>query len=471
MRPVEWWTARLPEAEVDFLIHVLPERGIIFVTNPKVASSTLKATLLQWHAKDAKCSDQLGQVHDKGGTPFKSPSEFGFREFMLDINSANYARICFVRNPYVRLLSCYLDKVKGTEDEPRRMRRKLGLPDVGNVDFSEFVEAVAACSWYGADRHWRAQTENLLWGGIRYDFVGKFEFLMSEFDRLASELDMNFRDCIHNRRHHAKNATLHLDDYYNETLQARVYEVYRCDFDAFGYGYELPGTERLEQADAVARESVMRFPNDAWGYIQRAEIAMRRQAWGPACESWSEIRRLFPDEVVGFQRGGEALLSAGNIDEAEVVAAEAIKRFGHRSCGYVQRAEVAMRRRDWNSACARLAEVRRLFPERAMGFVRGAAALLRAGHVDEAEAMAREAILRFPDHVGGHVQLGEASMRRGDWETACDRWAEVRRRFPERSVGFQRGQVALKRASRREEAAALAAATAARFPGASGDKR
>ena len=459
-----WWVNRLPEAEVDFLVHVLAERHIIYVTNPKVASSTLKATLWRWHTQNPDSHDEISQLHRKDESPFKSPSDFGFRKFMVNINSSKYVRMCFVRNPYMRVLSCYLDKIKGTKDEPRRMRGKLNLPVEGTVSFSEFVERIASRSWYEADRHWRAQTENLLWDDIHYDFVGKFEFLLVEIDRLAGECGIDLRDYLHSRQHHAKNAALYLDDYYTQGLQARVHDVYKRDFEAFGYAYELPGTERLEHADAMARQAVVRFPDQAWGHVQRAEIAMRREDWETACERWAEIRRGFPDQSAGFQRGGEALLRAGHNEEAEAVASETIMRFPDRAWGYVHRGEVAMRRRDWSTACSHWTEVRRRFPEGSAGFVRGAAALLRMGKLEEADAVAKEAVERFPETAGGHVQRAEIAMRREEWGTACSRWAEVRRRFPEHDGSFVRGAAALLRAGHLEEAETIAGQAVARFP-------
>ena len=96
-------------------------------------------------------------------------------------------------------------------------------------------------------------------------------------------------------------------------------------------------------------------------------------------------------------RGAEALMNAGHLEEAEAVAGEAVARFPDRAGGHVQRGEIAMRRRDWEGACARWAEFRHAFPDQAAGFVRGAEALMNAGHLEEAETVAGEAVARFPD--------------------------------------------------------------------------
>ena len=56
---------------------------------------------------------------------------------------------------------------------------------------------------------------------------------------------------------------------------------------------------------------------------------------------------MCPDHVLGCARGAEAVRSAGRVEEAEALADEAAERSPDGPGGRVQRAEVAMRRRDW----------------------------------------------------------------------------------------------------------------------------
>ena len=99
---------------------------------------------------------------------------------------------------------------------------------------------------------------------------------------------------------------------------------------------------------------------------------MRRGDWSVACERWEVVRGAFPDEASGYARGAEALLEAGRLEETEGLAGEALERFPEHSGGYVQRAEVAMRREDWAGACERWEAVRVAFPDEASGYARGA---------------------------------------------------------------------------------------------------
>ena len=68
-------------------------------------------------------------------------------------------------------------------------------------------------------------------------------------------------------------------------------------------------TGRLEEAEALASEAIMRFPSSAGGHFQRAEIAMRRGDWTTADARWTALRRAFPKHREGFVLG--AALTCG----------------------------------------------------------------------------------------------------------------------------------------------------------------
>ena len=156
---------------------------------------------------------------------------------MSNINSSEYLKICFVRNPYTRLLSLYMDKIK--KKNPQLMK-DLGFSREDAPTFPELVEAIETQTWYQANRHYRVQTENLLWGDIHYDFVGKFEFFADELNRLVEDHDVDLRGYLSVRQRHATQAEQRLYGFYTDELQARVHALYRADFDAFGYDYDLP---------------------------------------------------------------------------------------------------------------------------------------------------------------------------------------------------------------------------------------
>ena len=260
-------------------------------------------------------------------------------------------------------------------------------------------------------------------------------------------------------------------------MAAERWEEVRRAFPGHPSGY-LRGAEslvmagRLDDAERVAREGGLRFPDLPGSRVQLAEVAVHRRDWPLAIERWDELRRAFSDHPSGYVRGAEALVRAGRLVEAEELASEAKSRFPDMPGGRIQLAEVAMRRRDWKLAAERWHAFRREFPDHPLGYSRGAEALLRAGRPDDAERLAREAVSRHPNLPGGHVQLAEVAMRRRDWVAAADRWGRLRRDFPDHRSGYVRGARALMRAGSTDEARKVESEAIARFdvgcPGAGG---
>ena len=60
-------------------------------------------------------------------------------------------------------------------------------------------------------------------------------------------------------------------------------------------------------------EAVERFSDRPGGYVQRAEVAMRRGDWTAASERWGDLRSAFPEHASGYVRGAEALVEAARL--------------------------------------------------------------------------------------------------------------------------------------------------------------
>jgi len=213
--------------------HLLPEQRLLYVSLPKVASSTLKTTLLRLALGDPDYRPR--RTHQAAEKLLRKPPP-GF-----DFDAPDLRRFCFVRDPYSRLLSCYLDKFaqRGGWDSPKRqrVRRDLLADPMTPIGFAEFVERVARQAPGEMNRHWRPQTALLHWGRIRYDFVGRLERFEAELARLAPIVDL--RPWLH-RRTKKTGAATRLADYYTPDLAARVRETFAADFEALGYGEALP---------------------------------------------------------------------------------------------------------------------------------------------------------------------------------------------------------------------------------------
>jgi tetratricopeptide (TPR) repeat protein len=76
---------------------------------------------------------------------------------------------------------------------------------------------------------------------------------------------------------------------------------------------------RHAEADAVLRIANDRFPDEVWPTLEFANIAHARQDWNEAVARWEAVRRRFPRESAGYDRGSEALRAAGRDEEANAL--------------------------------------------------------------------------------------------------------------------------------------------------------
>jgi predicted Zn-dependent protease len=89
------------------------------------------------------------------------------------------------------------------------------------------------------------------------------------------------------------------------------------------YARTIARAGKHAQADAVARETVRRFPDETNMSVFYAEIAEMAGDWATAAQRWHEGKERFPGGKVFYTRGSRALLQAGDVPAAAALMAEA----------------------------------------------------------------------------------------------------------------------------------------------------
>ena len=166
------------------------EMGFFCNRIPKAANSTVVSSLAT-----LKLGRKTGSKEAK--RLFSNPSELS--QSQLSRFETLY-KFVFVRNPFSRTLSAYLDKVH------RKRQGASGLEVVGQVDqmqardgFRDFLKSLQQGKLFN-NAHWAPQTSILLIPVERFDFVGKVESLDQDLsqvlDRLSRQtsLDHGFQD-------------------------------------------------------------------------------------------------------------------------------------------------------------------------------------------------------------------------------------------------------------------------------------
>lgn len=221
---------------------------------------------------------------------------------------------------------------------------------------------------------------------------------------------------------------------------------------------------RVDEAEALLADAMLRFPNQSAIALAWAEIAVRRQIWPEAIQRWATIRERFSDHPFGYVEGARALQHAGRTAEAEQLLGDATRRFPSDVSIRVGWADLAGRRADWVEAHRRWEETRRLFQHEVRAWVESANALSSATRVDEADALFEEALQRFPANLDVMFAWALLATRARSSETTQERWRRVRDAFPNHTQGYVFGAYALQDSGRPADAEVLIAEALQRFP-------
>jgi dermatan 4-sulfotransferase 1 len=167
-----------------------------------------------------------------------NPRQVG--SFRKLVNDPAMFKFCFVRNPFTRLLSCYLDKIQRNLPQKIMILRQLGLAE-DRLDtpltFEQFVRAVVDQPVPLMDAHWRTQYFQTMQAGIKYDFVGRFENFAEDARVLDERISAQFTACLGPEIRNATAAGAKSREYLTAELQDAIYGKFRVDFEHFGYTF------------------------------------------------------------------------------------------------------------------------------------------------------------------------------------------------------------------------------------------
>ncbi len=234
----ELFAIRPPTA--NYLVNWSKRHRYVYVEVPKTGCTTVKH-MLQLAEVDGDRSRLPRNAHDRPYSPLLAPADDP-DAFFAAFAGDGYYRFTFVRNPYARVLSAYLDKIVGNEWERHRRLPQLGFAPDSHVTFEAFLERIVADPPDEMDIHWMPQTLILGYDRSRYDFFGRFESFQPHLERVASRLGMGayFRE-VRDDRPHATGARSRLAEFYSDRALAIVEDLYREDFETLGYPPGLPG--------------------------------------------------------------------------------------------------------------------------------------------------------------------------------------------------------------------------------------
>ena len=247
-------------------------------------------------------------------------------------------------------------------------------------------------------------------------------------------------------------------------LWARLIAARSDELMRYHCAYEiLLELRRFDEAEAFTAEALRRYGATPGRMEAHARVAQRRGAKDEALRRWEAMRKKFRAVAVSYVQGAVCLADLGRIDDAEVLLTRAVRRFPDDVFAHIERARLAVRRRDWPEALHRWAVVRTRLGHSA-GVLGSAQALQELGRLPEAEAILVSAVASEPLSLEFASEFACVAERSGDATEALRRWANVRRRFPLSWVGYREEASALRAAKRFEEAEIVLLEAMGRFP-------
>jgi hypothetical protein len=245
------------------------ELKIVYCNEEKVASTTILMLIRGMKGIFT------GPIHGKNNLTTLEPGQKKSKQDpavelrnIRDMSRTDYLKFVFVRNPFTRILSTYRDKIlqggkvpiwyTKTSSIPRRNQEfwfrtlfRKQHPG-GNLTFGQFIEYTVASSKeaHRMNDHVATQTDNCNLKDIKFDFVGHFESLGDDLERLWGLMSKRLgRNLTINQDLVEKGHSFHLTksdnkllEFYNAELVKQVAELYAVDMDnrLNGVHYEVP---------------------------------------------------------------------------------------------------------------------------------------------------------------------------------------------------------------------------------------
>lgn len=194
----------------------IPERCIVLCLTPKVGSGSIISAFLQHYGVRSD-----GVLHLNPALPFMDRLE-------VERHLPDWRRAMFVRNPFDRLVSCYVFHIQKDRLARANNLRQLGFHT--GMTFEEFVRKVASNP--DADPHTSVQVRQF---DRPADFVGRIEAIDRDWPRFGRFCDIDFGPL----------PALHVTNtdgrdyrrYYTDETRRLVEKAYAECLDRFGYAF------------------------------------------------------------------------------------------------------------------------------------------------------------------------------------------------------------------------------------------
>lgn len=194
---------------------VCQNKKFVFVKTNKIAGTTIVDTL----AKKVSFDDSLRNL-SKG-------DHESYQLISHKINLDDFFVFTFVRNPWDRLVSMY-KYLKDIEIPNAKKQNQNYISELDEIRFEEYI--IREDIWKPETFYSMLKNED---DKIDLDFIGKFENLNYDFNKLLKKLNIEDIKLSHKNRSKHK----HYTEYYTPKTKQIVEDLYKDDITYFNYKY------------------------------------------------------------------------------------------------------------------------------------------------------------------------------------------------------------------------------------------
>lgn len=229
--------------ELDIGTHISLKNRYVYFQVSKSASSTVKGALQALEVEGT--SRKVVNVNNRNLSPHIWPSQLTEEMFLSILKDRSFRKFSFVRNPYSRILSCYLHRIVAEPHSASNKALKIANSGRGGPDISffEFVSVICEQKSSEQESHWRAQADEIFYDLIQdWAFIGRVEELATDIDKMNSIIlgrVPSTSNELGNLSPMTTGASEKLKSYYDIKTRIKVLERYERDFTVFGYSEKI----------------------------------------------------------------------------------------------------------------------------------------------------------------------------------------------------------------------------------------
>ena len=235
-----------PAKRLDPRMIFAPDHSFMYVAIPKTGCTTIKMILaaavglfdpiaLQHQTKEI-----IHSIWNNRHGSWNSLTETARASLLT---SASTLRFTSVRNPYERIVSCYLNKIFTRDRNSAYLAwRVQGHGKISLLDFLKFVQSQPPLR---RDAHCRVMSDLCFSEYVRYDDIVRYETFEHDIKRVMEMLNIGNLNIPTPSRKNKTDAGAKMHALLGDPECELIREIYKADFEEFGYSTALPDVAKL----------------------------------------------------------------------------------------------------------------------------------------------------------------------------------------------------------------------------------